>query len=460
MGATARLAEWAVGVRYEDIPEEAIAAAKRAILDCTGCALAGGDERVARALYHLGQQAGGEGEASILGSAERASAQWAALVNGTLAHALDYDDVHMGVHGHPTAPTLPAGLALGEVRDASGRELLAAYVVGVEVMGRLGGVVNPTHYDRGWHATATLGASGAAVAGARMLQLEPTQLRHALGMACSFASGLRQNFGTDTKPLHAGAAARNGVLAAQLAAEGVDADPNIFEAPNGFCSVAGVPGRVLEESDLADLGRAWQVVNPGLGFKLFPSCYSTHRPINAVLALAERYDLAPERVERVECAASYSAVQMLIHARPKTALEGKFSMQYCLAAALIDRRVGLSHFTDEQVNRADIQALIPRVSVSVHPDLARPEQLSADFAEVTVQLVDGRSYTERVEFPAGHARRPLTDAELDAKYLECAGLRLGRDGAQRSLERLRNLERLESVRKLVTYLVPAVAVGA
>lgn len=327
-------------------------------------------------------------------------------------------------------------------------------------MGRVGRVVNMAHYDRGWHASSTIGVIGAAVAGARMLRLDATQLRHALGMACSLSSGLRRNFGTDTKPLQVGAAARSGVMAAQLAAEGVDADPNIFDGARGFPAVAGEPDRALTEASLASLGQTWQGTDPGFTFKRFPSCFGTHRPINAVLELVARHELPPDQVERIECAASYSVVEKLLYPRPTNSLEARFSMPFCLAAALIDRRLGLPQFADERVNRADVQALIPKVHTTVHPDLASADRLGEEFAEVTVQLKNGRRVAERVQYPLGHPARPLTDADLDEKYLECAALRLGETGAERSLRTLRSLENVESLADLTAALVPLVAAEA
>jgi 2-methylcitrate dehydratase PrpD len=455
--ATARLAAWAAGLRYADIPAAVAHAAKRAIVDVTGCALAARGERVAEALIALGDEAGGRADASVLGHAERFSAQWAAFVNGTLAHALDYDDTHERVHGHPSASLVPAAYAVGEVTDASGEAVVAAYVAGLEVMGRIGQIVNPVHYDRGWHSSSTLGAVGTAVVAARLLGLDVMQLRQALGMAASFSSGLKKNFGTDTKPLQVGAAARNGILAAQLVAIGVDADPNIFEGPMSFCGVAGEPDWQLEPASLETLGRAWQATEPGLSFKRFPACYSTHRAVNAVLELVEQHDLRPEQIERIECGTNYSAVEKLVYDRPTMPLEAKFSMHYTTAVAAIDRRLGLPQFLDERVNRVDVQALLRKVEMFVHPELQTAAQIKAcDFAEVTLRLTDGGELTRRIVDPPGNARRPLSDEEIATKYLENAGLALDAEAAARSLKLLESLESVASVRELVRGLTPAV----
>ncbi|MCC7105612.1 MAG: MmgE/PrpD family protein [Chloroflexi bacterium] len=454
--ATARLARWAVELRYRDIPPEVAHAAKRAIVDVTGCALAARGEGVVEALIALGDEAGGRAEASVLGYSQRFSAQWAAFVNVTLAHALDYDDTTERVNGHPSASLVPAALAVGEAARAPGEAIVAAYVAGLEVMGRIGQVVNPAHYDRGWHSSSTLGALGTAVVAGRLLGLETVQLRHALGIAASFSSGLKKNFGTDTKPLQVGAAARNGILAAQLAAVGVDADPSIFDGPMSFCRVAGEPDGQLAPAGLDSLGQTWHAARPGLSFKRFPACYSTHRAVNAVLELVEAHDVRPEQVERIECGTNYSAVEKLVYDRPTTPLAAKFSMHYTTAVAVLDRRLGLPQFLEERVSREDVQSLLTRVEMFVHPELRTAAQLRAcDFAEVTLRLKDGRVLTQRVIDPPGNARRPLSDGEIATKYLENAGLALDADAAERSLALLRSLEMVGSIREVVRVLTPA-----
>jgi 2-methylcitrate dehydratase PrpD len=258
-GATAGVAEFIVKSRWEDCPPEAVEAARRAILDCLGVMLAGAVEPPARIIQRIAEAEGGAPLATVVGAGRRTGATWAALANGTAAHALDYDDTNFAMMGHPSAPVLSAALAAGELALADGRSLVHAFLLGFEVETTLAEVVNPPHYYRGWHATCTLGTLGAAAAAARLLGLDAAQTRVALGVAASQASGLKENFGTMTKPFHAGHAARSGVLAALMAREGWTASEQALEGPQGFFAVLGAGD--LHPEHLATLGRPWKIAS-------------------------------------------------------------------------------------------------------------------------------------------------------------------------------------------------------
>ena len=246
--ATAGVAEFLVKSRWEDCPPEAVEAARRAILDCLGVMLAGSVEPPARIIQRIAEMEGGTPLATVVGTGRRTGATWAALANGTAAHALDYDDTNFAMMGHPSAPVLSAALAVGELALADGRSLVHAFLLGFEVETTLAEVVNPPHYYRGWHATCTLGTLGAAAAAAHLLGLDAAQTRVALAVAASQASGLKENFGTMTKPFHAGHAARSGVLAALMAREGWTASEQALEGPQGFFAVLGAGDLRLGEA--------------------------------------------------------------------------------------------------------------------------------------------------------------------------------------------------------------------
>jgi 2-methylcitrate dehydratase PrpD len=364
----------------------------------------------------------------------------ATLVNGVAAHALDYDDVQSSLSGHPSVPVLPPALALAERQRASGAALLTAFVVGVEIEAKLGRAVNPAHYEVGWHATSTLGVFGAAAAAGSLLGLNAEAMTRALAIAASMSSGLKANFGTDCKPWHGGHAARCGLEAAQLAAAGFTGNPRVLEHDSGFGSTHGAGMKPDWELTVAGLGAPHEVATPGIGVKRFPACASTHQALDAVLDLIAQHAIDPARVDAVECGVSYSAPHQLIYDHAHTGLQGKFSMQYCVAAALLDRTVGLAQFADERVQRPDVQGLMPKVRMFVHPEQTTRESLPNRFSEVTITLADGTKLQRRVDQAKGQPRNPLTDAELDVKFRDAAGRVLPKDRVEALLASVRALE--------------------
>lgn len=311
-----------------------------------------------------------------------------------------------------------------------------------------------SHYDHGWHSTATLGSLGAASASAKLLGLDSDASRAALGIVTSLASGSRQNFGTMTKALHAGVAARNGVLAAMLAEKGFSADLDIVEAPHGFLGLFVQPDDYDAEKVVASLGEPFDIVSPGIGVKLYPCCYAAHRALDAVLELKQRENIDAGRVERVEARVSRGTAMPLIHHRPRTGLEGKFSMEYCLAAALLDGRVNLNSFSDEAVQRPQAQDLLRRVEMVEEGE--EREGPIVGTATVTLSLDDGSRHRQRVDIPRGDPRAPVTWDELAAKYRDCAADILSGEATARSLEIISNLEAAPDIRQLmdIACLIP------
>src|SRR5918999_1707906 len=301
MGVTAQLAAFVVDTVLADIPSQARARAKEAMLDGLGCALVGSPTPTGKLMMQYVRARGGDPRAAVIGGGFKTSAPLAALANGTMAHAIDFDDVNWSMSGHPTVPLLPAVLALGQEVHASGQEVLLAYTLGFEVETKLGLGVNPRHYDLGWHATSTLGALGAAAAGAKLLHLNVAQTRMALCIAASTAAGLRQNFGTMTKPLHPGQAAMNGVTAAQLARLGWTADANTLEAPYGFCRLYAGAGHYNLDRIVKQLGNPFELLATGVGIKQYPCCAFTHRSLDGILVLVQQHQLRADDVVSVEC---------------------------------------------------------------------------------------------------------------------------------------------------------------
>jgi 2-methylcitrate dehydratase PrpD len=444
--ATTKLGEFVAGA---PAPAEARHAAAAAVLDTIGVALAGAAEPAAR-IVHATVAEAGAGRAVIIGTALRASPAGAALANGTAAHALDYDDMCFVSLAHPSAPLVPAALAAAELAAASGLALVEAYVVGFEIEGRFGAVMNPRHYEKGWHCTSTIGTIGAAAAASRLLGLDPAAAGHALAIAASEASGLKENFGTMVKPLHAGLAARNGVLAALLAKRGLTASDSALEGAQGFLAAMDSDRRTLAEA-VADLGSRWEIVDSGITVKLYPSCAGTHPTLDALIDLRRREALEPDRIARVDIRVDSITPTVLIHDRPASGLEAKFSMPFCAAAALVDGRVGIDTFEPSTLARPEIARMRSRVTMRADAALdggAPPLTQS----RIRVELDDGRTLEASANGARGYPERPPSADERTAKFLDCAERTLPHTAAERALHILLGIERLEDVRTLTAAL--------
>lgn len=396
-------------------PDRARRMAVDAVTDCAGCILAGVAEPLVAPLLEV-VTAGETGAVPLLGLGLRAAPADAALVNGSLAHALDYDDTnHPGV-AHPTAVLLPALLSAAALRPAAtGAELVTAYIVGVEVIGKLGTALNPAHYKRGWHATSTFGSLAAAAACANLLRLDEGRAAVALSVAGSSASGLRANFGTMTKPLHAGMAARNGVLAAMLARSGWTANPVALEHPSGYLSAF----RGDAEPDAAALsawGEAPEILTDfGLALKPFPSCGATHPGIEAALLLRERIG-DPARIRHLRLGVAEAALRPLIYVEARTGLQGKFSLHYCAAAALVHGEVTLATFQDAAVADARVQALMARTVMEVDSRVRDdPEYATV----IEAELEGGQRVEQFVPLAMGKPERWFDAPRLRAKLADC-----------------------------------------
>lgn len=448
MTATAHLAEFILKVTPADVPDAVLAQVRRAALDTIGCMLAGASEPVAAITRAVARAEGGAPLCTVVGTSLRTAPTWAALANGAAGHAHDFDDTNFALMGHPSAPLLAAALACGEAEMADGATVALAYVIGFEIDAALGEALNPEHYTRGWHATTSIGTLGCAAAAARILALDTVQTRHALGIAASLASGLKENFGSMTKPYHAGHAARNGVLAAQLAREGLTASDSALDGRQGYA--AAFSGATLPADAFDRLGRRWEIVHSGIAVKPYPSCALTHAAIDALVELRDAHRLTATQIAEVEVGVNRVVPDVLRHDRPRSPLERKFSMQFCAAAALARGGVGLADFEDRPVD-ADVQRLMDRVSMVVDP--AMPDGLEQHaWSRVRVRLTDGRTLDSPARGAAGHADQPLSDAQLRAKFLTCAGA-LPRDVAEGVADQIAHFEEIPDIRALTSRLV-------
>ncbi len=413
------------------------------MVDCIAVIFAGLQHEVGRGILSLLKELGGNATSTVLGDGFRTSAPWAAYANGTLAHAIDYDDLNIHM-GHPTAPVLSALLAVGEKGRASGKEILLSFILGVEAECKLGQAIYQRHYHLGWHATATLGTFGAAAACSKVGRLGRGQILMALGIAGSQSSGVRQNFGTMTKPLHVGQAAKNGVLSALLASRGWTADRRVLEGHFGFCNLfVGRESYDLKEM-VQNLGKPFDIFHPGIQIKKYPCCGSIHSSLDAVFKLCQEQGLRAEDVERLECEVDPERLHVLIHPEPRTGLEGKFSLEYCLAAAIVHGRISIEDFADERVMDPQVRSFLPRIQARQKVD-RKPWS-----AHVRITLKNGGV----LEQEAGRSPGIVSWNQLAAKYRDCLGPTFPPSKIERSLQMIQELEKIRDVNEVIRVLVP------
>ncbi|MBN1204116.1 MAG: MmgE/PrpD family protein [Myxococcaceae bacterium] len=447
---TLELATWIASARWEEFPEAAIATAKRGIVDCVGCTLAGSAQPIADILADFTGETGGAPKATVLGRGLRTSAPAAALMNAAMAHSLAYDDINSSIKGHPSVVLVPTALALAEEEELPGRDVVLAYMVGFEVACRIGAALSVAYADKlGWHPTAPIGAVAAAAASSRLLRLDAEQTAMALSLAASQACGLRQNFGTMTKSLHAGLACRSGVTSARLVKAGFTASTEGLEGRFGFLH-AFSGGADYEPSKLtAGLGSRYYLVDEGLQIKKYPCCASTHLTLDVLFSLLEDERVETAQVDRVHVLVDFDPPRSLIYDIPTTGGEGKFSMPYVMAAALLDRRIHLSTFEDSQVLRPEAQELLRRVTMTRNPGHEGRPSWAERSTGVRLVLKDGRTLERGASRPP-ELVNGITPDELRTKFLDCAAFALPAEPARRLLGWVETLEVARSVREVVS----------
>ena len=446
---TARIADFVAATRFDDIPAAVVETAKDHILDGIATMIAGMRDEASLRIRRYAVGLDGQREATILGTRIKTAARYAALANAVQGHVLDYDDTQLATSAktpfgqltHPTTPVLAAALAVAEKFSSRGKELLAAYIVGVEVACRLADAIDARHYLDGFHPTGTIGVFGAAAASARLAGLDPKHTRSALGLAATFSAGIRANRGSMAKALNAGRAAENGVVAAELARQGFTAAENIFEAPMGFFSAAS-----RNNVDRARLrfGRPFFFAAPGIAVKRYPCAGVLHSALDSAIDLAARHDIDARSIKKITLTMGKVSAAPLVYERPATGLEGKFSAPFSIAVALLDRAAGLGQYVDAKANDGVVQALMRKVK------LVRDARLDAagfDHARAAleIRLSDGRAYRAESRPPKGHPKNPLSRRELEDKFRECAGPYLAPRSIERIIDSVRSMETVRSV---------------
>jgi 2-methylcitrate dehydratase PrpD len=456
---TRYVAEFICNTRPGDLPADVVALGKKSILDGLGLALSGGATHCGELVrQHFSDLNLGAGPATVIGTHLKVAPRFAAFANGVGIHADDYDDTQLavatdrvyGLLTHPTAPALPAALAMGELTHATGAAAMLAYHLGVEVECKIAEAINPRHYQTGFHATGTCGTFAAAAASAKLLGLNVDATARALSIAGSQSAGLRENFGTMTKPFHAGRASESGVAAAQFASYGWTATDHILEAPRGFFSAAG--GGYDAQAIVGKLGSPWTMADPGVSIKPHPSGSLTHPGMTEMLRLLRANDIRAKDVVRVRVGTNHNMPNALIHHRPVNELQAKFSMEFCMAILLIEGRAGLGEFTDEVVLRPDVQAMIEKIDFVVDPDAE-----AAGYHKMTtlidIQLSDGRTISGRADFGKGSPADPMSYDEVANKFRENAAYaRFPEKQAETVIAMVRDFETLPSIDRLMAAL--------
>jgi 2-methylcitrate dehydratase PrpD len=449
---TETLARFVADTPSATLPDAVLTAARNALTDTLGVALAGTQEPASIVAARWVAEIGAAPQATLWGRETGTSVAEAAFGNGVSSHALDFDDTHPGTRGHTSAILGPTVLAVGEATGATGSEVLAAYALAHEVGAKIGRALGPGHIERGWHPTATVGTLAAAAAASRLWRLDAAALRRAWGVAASEASGLMRNFGTMTKPFHAGHAARCGVTAAWMAHAGFTADETIFDGKgNFFETYRGQAGEPMEKL-LPGLGKTWELLEPGNYVKRWPCCYSNHRAVGGLQELIAQHDVRTDEVQEVAIGFLPGTDTALVSQNPQTGLEGKFSVEYTVAALLHDRRLTLETYNDAMVQRPAVRELMRKVRRYRIPDKKTYSGI-AGYTDVALETRRGR-FELRVDRVPGSLAWPMTEADGVAKFMNCAAPVLGAAAAERLLGLCRESRTLTNIRSLVRGTIP------
>jgi len=437
-----KLISFLMETSYQDLTPEIIKQAKRCIIDWTGVALAGAAHQTVSIMRGTVETLGGNPQASIFGTPIKTSVVNAALVNGTMSHVLDFDDTHLEALMHPSAPLVPALLAYGEWKGINGKDFLLSYLLGFEVETRISMAMGESHYAAGWHATATMGRFGAAAGVGKQARLGRNEMVHALGLAGTQASGIRNVFGTMTKSFHPGIAAANGLLSVLLAQEGYTSAPDILETGKGL-------GNILSDDynpqrGLKGLGQTHTIL--GTSFKPFASCLYTHPTIDAVIALRNQNTIAPDAVDTIRCGVSKFCMDAANQKNPQTGLSAKFSVSYCAALAMLNGRAGDDLFQDTEIQNPATLDLMGRVGVEAVPELKDSE------AEVTVILKNGQKLKHHTVHALGSPENPLSDRQLEEKAKTLLEPVFDGKKADTIIDRLWGLEEVENISEITNLL--------
>jgi 2-methylcitrate dehydratase PrpD len=451
MEVAREVARFIVRTDLSQIPAQVIEKGKRCILDALGCGVYGQEFEATKIVSQLAREWGGRPEASIIGAGTKVPSGIAALSNGIAIHVADYDDSSVLFRGHPTSVVLPPVLALSETKLKSGRDLLLAYILGIEVGGKLGKVMGWPHYEAGWHGTGTIGTIASAAASSKVLGLDEEKTSHALAIAASEASGIRENFGTMVKSFHAGQASAAGVLASLLAEKGYKGSLTAFEGQSGFRRVFSGESEMSRWA--SELGEPYVLMD--VGFKRYPCCATIHPALDALEDFRKAHPFSWEDVEEVKCLFPPVILSILVYPEPHTGLEAKFSLQYCISSFLVYGKLDLSHFEKEALSDPKVRKLMPRVKMAPSKDLEnlmKAENLLAP-TDIEVKLKK-QTLSRRILEAKGGPSSPLQIEEVREKFRTCAGRVLSSEKVEKAIDLVSFLESLQQVSPLAETLNP------
>jgi 2-methylcitrate dehydratase PrpD len=424
-----------IETRYEDISENARYEAKRSLLNWLGVAIGATNHESMDKLFAVAKLMGSRPQATVFGREEKTDLLFASLLNGMSSHVYDFDDTLLETVLHPSAPVFPAILAVAENKGKSGKDVLEAFVIGCEVEARLALAVYPSHYWRGWHITGSVGGIGAAAAVSKLLDLDHEKTSYAIGIAATEPVGLREMFGTMTKPFHPGKAAMNGLLAALMAEQGFTSSLQSLEAECGFVNV------LSEENKLGILtekwNEKWEVEKNS--YKPFASGIVTHPAIDAIISLQSKFKFQHDQVASIHIKGHPLVKELTGKQALTTGLEGKFSVYHCVAAAFMYGKAGVDQFTDECVNDETIKSLREKITLEVD------EKIKEDQVELVIKLADGREFAEFVEQAIGSVDKPMTNDQLIDKFLDVTGDIISFDAKRELVDLIYKLEELEDL---------------
>lgn len=418
MSISKKIVDFVLDTSYENIPDKVLEYSRFALADYIAVSYAGIGTEDNKIIQKYARLSDNSGKSKVFGSVDKFSSKYASLINGATAHALDFDDVGLTAINHPTVSVAPVAFAIGEELGKSGKEVLHAFTLGVEVLQRVASIVMPELTNRGWHTTSVFGTIGSTVAASILYGLSKEEFINALGISCSLASGLRVNFGTYTKPFHAGLSAQNGVVATELARAGMTSSEFAFEGADGFA--LAFTGLTVSESDLV-LGDEWDAVISGFQFKKYPVCSSSHTAIDGFLILKEEEKIDYEDIEKVVTGMSEFAFRNLVFDNPQTIQEAKFSMPYAIAIAAINGDVTLGDFTPDTITDERVQSMMKKVSMKLDDEFADKGILGNEPAIVYISLKSGREVVKRVDYAMGTNPNPLSKERMRSKFFSCLG---------------------------------------
>ena len=408
-----KIVDFILNSRYEKLSGNTITTIKRAFIDTIAVTVAAENQSLSLILRQVHKELSFEATDTTFATAIKSDPIEYAFLFGVMSHILDYDDVNFTFYGHPSVTLIPIILALAKENNLTGKEMMEAYSVGFEVQARLGESMGSEQYQTGWHTTSTIGIYGAVAAASKLLRFNGKQIKHVFGIASSFASGTRKNFGTMTKPIHVGLVARNAYLISKMVASGVTGSEDIFSSPLSIDSIT--TNKMVDFSALKKLGKEWEAEQNGIIFKKYPCCAFTHRSIDAVLDIVNKNEIKLTDVVKMEAFVHYKVPTVLIYDQPKTPTQAQFSMNYCLAAAFVDKEINLSTFSEQNVKRDSVKFLMNKVEMKIDSSQKDPYE---KFSKVII-YTENEAYEKIIQFPKGHPKNPLSEDEMLIKFSDC-----------------------------------------